>query len=277
MSILENEIPPQDGGSCDKIRTCSSSKVCHHNNVDKESIPLQQSLQYNDPSSSSSRACLLSQMTDIALSQGSFSVGRGLSQFDTHHDDQDFNPGDDIQNCDNRHVYNKDEIKVKMQQFKHDDVSSHIFLKPAQGTLHDWEHIPRRYFYIQMLKPVLNELSRKDSNLSMSNAYDQMILNYKSIAGTAHSPPFYTFDKQNSNYIKLTDKEVQSYIKSLFEKMDRVVNTIKKYEEAPGGKLRKLLHKQNEVSYLYHITILLQSFPYKLFLCIYHRTLQLLP
>lgn len=70
---------------------------------------------------------------------------------------------------------------------------------------------------------MLNELSRKDSNLQISNAYDQMILNYKSIAGTTHSPPFYTFDKKNSNYVQLTDKEVQSYIKSLFEKMDRVV------------------------------------------------------
>lgn len=129
-----DEDPSQDGGSCDKATTC------HNNNVDKEFIPSQPSLQYNGPLSSSSRTYMLSQLTDIALSQGSSSVGKVFSEFHTHHDilHQGINSGDDIQNSDNRHVYNKDEIKVKMQRFKHDDVSSHIFLKPAQGTLHDW-------------------------------------------------------------------------------------------------------------------------------------------
>ena len=223
-----------------------SDKVGQSRKLDEQSLPLQHMLQEEIDCSSSNKLSL-SQMTDIVYSQDdTFSIGRGLSQFENLNDD--ITSDTQQPNCES--TYTKDEIKIMMQGFKHDNVSSHIFLKTAKGTPHEWEHIPRKYFYIKLLKPVLTELTNPNSNLSITNAYIQIIDKYKSITGTDHTPPFFSLDKRRNIYVRMSDKEVQLYIKTLLEKMDRVLKTIQKYEEAPCVNLKRLMDKQNKVSFL---------------------------
>ena len=46
--------------------------------------------------------------------------------------------------------FTKIEFVKKMKNFNERDTSTHIFLKPSQGSLCDWEHAPRRFFFYKL-------------------------------------------------------------------------------------------------------------------------------
>ena len=77
----------------------------------------------------------------------------------------------------------------------------------------------------------------------------QIIDKYKSITGTDHTPPFFSLDKKQKIYVQMSDKEMQLYLKTLLEKMDRVLKTKQKYKETPCLNLKRLMDKQNKVSF----------------------------
>lgn len=145
----------------------------------------------------------------------------------------------------------KEEMPVVMKGFNPNDSSSHLFLKTCQGTLHDWEYPSRRFFYLDIIRPMLNDLNAKGSRLVVKKSYDEVCLKYMSVTGANRGPPFYIFDKVQNIYTCLNDEETRKYVKSLFSKMDRVTSTISRYESIANSKLKTIPAINNVVSSLY--------------------------
>ena len=148
--------------------------------------------------------------------------------------------------------YTKTEMKNKVMNFQDNDPTTHIFIQTAQGTPNKWEHIPRRFFYVELIKPVLSTVAQTESqNLSLSTCHTTVFLQYKSVTGCDEFPPCYTFCKNTKKYLKMNDDELNTYVKSIFDKIDRVNSAIKRYEDFPGGMIKKIQRLGNEnVSYI---------------------------
>ena len=89
-----------------------------------------------------------------------------------------------------KQCYSKSDMQIELKKFQYDDLSTHIFLKTAQGTPYDWEHLPRRYLFVELMKPILVN----ESNLTFSKFFDKInrqMMMYKlhkySITGKVYS------------------------------------------------------------------------------------------
>ena len=149
--------------------------------------------------------------------------------------------------------YSKDEFIFRMKGFKDQDNTTHLFLKPGQGTLYQWEHPPRRYLYIKILKPLLTDYSTITTKLSqVSNYYDLIMMKYKIISGSNINPMFYQYDKRSEMYCQLSNKDINDYFCSMFQKMNRLKVIIKCYEKSLTGKnniQQHILSSSNDMVY----------------------------
>ena len=63
-----------------------------------------------------------------------------------------------------KETYNKQEMEFLLKKFKDSDVTTHIFVKTAQGTPHGWEHLLRRYLFVKLMKPILMKFADKNES-----------------------------------------------------------------------------------------------------------------
>ena len=176
---------------------------------------------------------------------------------------QDTDSGDSILNqatnvnC----SYTKKQFIDKIKRFKDDDTSTHIFLKSEQGSLSSWEHPPRRFLYVQIIKLLLHDLATQRIKLCQLADNNKLIsFKYKQVTGTDINPKFYQYDKGLDKYIHMAPSDVCEYFSHMFQKVDRIKKTIKLYKESPDG-------KQNKISL---------SLPIKVRLSLYKKILSLL-
>ena len=106
-----------------------------------------------------------------------------------------------------QNIYSKIEMKQRMLLFEDSIPSTHIFLQTAQGTPNKWEHTPRRFFYVELLKPIL---SQSKSNISLCKCYQHLLHQYTNVTGTNTFPPFYNYNKSINRYVRMSVNEINT-------------------------------------------------------------------
>ena len=139
-------------------------------------------------------------------------------------------------------AFTKKEFVKKMKKFNESDFSTHLFLKPSQGSLCDWEHAPRRFFYLQIIKPILSECFARNIKLSTHiNHYEIIVSKYKFVTGSNEVPIFYEYNKSKTLYTKMRHTDIIAYFSTIFQKMHQTKRTINQYEISPIERIQKII------------------------------------
>ena len=131
----------------------------------------------------------------------------------------------------NQSTFDTTTISIKMSNFDGDNPSTHLFMKPARGSLYNWEYESRKYFFIFLLKPFMHQIDLKYRRQSQQITFKKIRDHYKKITGQKIFPPFFQFHEGKGIYIQMTDTEISDYIKNILTNISRVKKTINKFSE----------------------------------------------
>ena len=123
-------------------------------------------------------------------------------------------------------------ISIKMSNFDVDNPSTHLFVKPARGSLYQWGYESRKYLFIFLLKPLtMNQMCSKYKRQSQQITFKKVRDQYKNITGQNMFPPFFQLHRRTQKYVQMTDTEISDYIDNMLKNISRVRNTIKRFSE----------------------------------------------
>lgn len=122
-----------------------------------------------------------------------------------------------------------EEMERMMHDFIPEIPSTHIFLKPGRGTLHTWEYVSRRYFYLNLIQKMIPDgFLNSNTRMRKKVTHKELYATYKATTGMKSFPPFYCYNKSNMTYTKMNDNQVSMYLSKQFEKIGRLKEKIKR-------------------------------------------------
>ena len=109
-------------------------------------------------------------------------------------------------------------ISIKMSNFDVDNPSTHLFVKPARGSLYQWGYESRKYLFIFLLKPLtMNQMGSKYKRQSQQITFKKIRDQYKNITGQNMFPPFFQLHGRTQKYVQMTDTEISDYIENMLK------------------------------------------------------------